>query len=98
MQELMNNEASNTKTDGISYRLWELRNAVDRYLLERGVGHFCHVTVNLRAGWFELKGTIDSQWTRAILFSLVPEDRDGERFIIDRLKMAVAPNAPAVLS
>ena len=81
----------------VSLRLWELRNAVDKYLLQREIGHFCHVTVNLKDRWFELKGTIDCQWTRAVLFSLVPPDK-GKRFIIDKLKIVDAPATGGVLS
>jgi hypothetical protein len=66
-------------------------------LIERGVGHFCHVTVNRKGQWFELQGAIDSQWTRAVLFSLVPKN-NGRRFIIDKLRFVTAPTTGEVFS
>ena len=97
MEQITEDGTGKLKSRYGSYRLWELRNAVDRYLIERGIGHFCHVTINHKDKWFELKGSIDSQWTRAVLFSLVPAS-NGRRFIIDKLKFVAAPETKAVLS
>ena len=96
MEQQLEKGSVNTNRSSISYRLWEVRSAVNRYLIERNVGHYCQVTVNLREKWFELEGLVDSQWTRAVLFSLVPPD-NGKRYIIDKLKIVNDPLAKAVL-
>ena len=70
--------------------VWQLREAIDRYLIERGVGHYCKVTVRQQGPWFELEGTVDSQWSRAVLFSMVPSE-GGKRHIVDRLQIADEP-------
>jgi hypothetical protein len=70
--------------------VWKLREAIDRYLIERGVGHYCKVTVHQDGRWFDLEGTVDSQWSRAVLFSMVPS-REGRRHIVDRLQVVEEP-------
>jgi hypothetical protein len=97
MEQQLTGRAGLAKRPGVSYGLWELRNAVDRYLIERDIGHYCQVTVSHEGGWFELEGSIDSQWTRAVLFSLVPT-QSGKRFIIDKLRIVTDPLVEATLS
>ena len=70
--------------------VWQLREKIDRYLIERGVGHYCNVTVRQEGRWFELEGTVDSQWSRAVLFSMVPS-AEGKRHIVDRLQIVDEP-------
>ena len=74
----------------ISLDVWRIRQQADRYLVERGVGHYCNVVVNKCGRWFVLEGRIDSQWSRGILFSMVPTI-DGRRFVIDRLQIVEEP-------
>lgn len=93
----MQNRVSINENKYISYRLWELRNAVDRFLIERGVGHYCHVTVNRSGEWFELDGQIDSQWSRGVIFNMVPPI-NGKRYVVDKLKIVAPPFAKDVLS
>jgi GH15 family glucan-1,4-alpha-glucosidase len=66
-----------------------LRESIEEYLLRRGVAEYCSVEVQRSGDWFELNGRVDSHWTRAVLFSMVPP-RDGRRFIVDRLRVGGA--------
>ncbi len=71
-------------TDGRT--LARIRRAIDEYLRERGVADFCRVTVTPKADGFEIAGTVDSQWARAVVFSLMrPLDDKGR--ILDRLEV-----------
>ena len=90
MEQLLAEGIGGQETPKISYKLWELRNAVNWYLIERNVGHYCQVTISLKENWFEFEGLIDSQWTRAVLFSLVPPE-NGKRHIVDKLKIVSDP-------
>ena len=97
MEQQLVHKSERRENAPVSFRLWELRNAVDRYLIEREVGHFCHVTVSLKGKWFEFEGIVDCQWTRAVLFSLVPPEK-GKRHIVDKLEIVDAPLTKVVLS
>ena len=97
MEEQLANGFKNRDRPTFSYKLWELRHAIDRCLIERNVGHYCQVTVDLKERWFELEGFIDSEWTRAVLFSLVPAT-NGKRYIIDKLKIVDDPVSRAWMS
>ena len=44
------------------------------------------VDVSKDGHWWVLEGTVNSQATRAAIFSLIP-GRDGRRFIIDRIQV-----------
>jgi hypothetical protein len=63
-----------------------IRRAVNRYLEDRGVKEYCEVMVNQQGFVFEVKGTVDSQWTRAVVFSMIPTC-NGKRHIVDRLQV-----------
>lgn len=62
----------------------ELTRSMNQYLTERGVDWACRVEVTKRGKWYELAGQVDSQWTRAVLFSKLPA-RGGRRYIVDKL-------------
>jgi hypothetical protein len=85
-------EQSLGKTEGqdgdpsIEHGLWKFKTAVNRSLSERGVERFCDVSLSQKGNWFELRGTVDSHYTRSLLFSLVPK-QNGRRYIIDKLKV-----------
>ena len=72
------------KATTIPLDLLAVRRAVNDYLDQRGLEPFYDVAVKKDGIWFEFSGRIDSQWTRAILFSLVPKQA-GCRFVIDNL-------------
>ena len=84
MEQVQETQSSQDGDPSNRYEIWELRSAIHSFLSERGVGRRCHVTVNRKGCWYELKGNVDSQWTRCIIFSLVPKV-DGHRCIIDKL-------------
>ena len=86
MEQLAEKTGTSDSDASLQYELWDLRRAIDNFLSERGVGRFCNVTANKNGHWYELKGTVDSQWTRCVLFSLVPKTRD-RRYIIDKLQV-----------
>jgi hypothetical protein len=90
MEQLIEIAKMHQEVRKASTEVWRIRQQADRFLMERGVGHYCNVTVNKRGHWFELEGTIDSQWSRAVLFSLVPSD-GGKRYIVDRLQIVDEP-------
>ncbi len=90
MEQLMDVQGrQQTPRDGAS-EVWRLRKRMDQYLMERGVGHFCNVTVRKSGQWFELAGCVDGQWSRAILFSMVPK-QGGKQYIVDRLQIVDGP-------
>ena len=74
--------------------VYELKQKIVDYLADRGVGHLCQVQVNKRGRFFELKGRVDSFWTRSVLFALVPKYR-GQRYIIDKLRVVSLNNGSA---
>ena len=84
-------ETTNTtlgEADDPSFKIsaQELKKRITTYLIDRGVGHFCEVSVNQQGRFYELSGCVDSFWTRSVLFSLVPKQR-GRRYIIDKLQV-----------
>ncbi len=97
MEQQTQDRESTSENKYIFYRLWELRNAVDRFLIELGVGHYCHVTVNRKGEWFELNGQIDSRRSRGVIFSMVPPI-NGKRYVVDKMRIVNPPATRGVLS
>ena len=89
-------DTTKNDSDGPNYpfAVFDLKKSITAYLKERGVNHFCKVTVTLKGRWFELSGKVDSYWTRSVLFSLVPK-KNGRRFIIDKLQVVTFPEGSA---
>ena len=74
---------------GVHVFLDDLQDAVDELISEPGSfdeSNAYNVDVSMDGKWCVLEGTVDSQMTRAAIFSLIP-DRDGRRFIVDRLQV-----------
>lgn len=90
MEQLMDVQGRQQANPEVATEVWRLRQRVDQYLMERGVGHYCSVTVRKSGSWFELEGSVDGQWSRAVLFSMVPK-QGGKQFIVDRLQIVDEP-------
>jgi hypothetical protein len=86
MEKLMEKTTAQEMNPGNGMAIARIRRAVNRYLEDRGVGDYCKVTVNQQGFIFEIEGTVDSQWTRAVVFSLIPLC-NGKRYIVDRLQV-----------
>jgi hypothetical protein len=67
--------------------LQRLRNTVDLFLRAQGLEHHCNVQLSRSGKWYVLSGVVDSPWTKAALFSLVPVTRTG-RHVINKLQVA----------
>ena len=74
----------------LSIAVWELRQAVERCLLQRDVGRFCNVIVTENGRQLELSGTVDSPRTHAEILSLLP---DEERCVLDHIQVISRPEA-----
>ena len=71
-----------------SKAVWELREAIQRCLIEKGVGNFCNVIVRQNGKMLELSGTVDSDWTHAEILAMLP---DEERCISDNIQVVSPP-------
>jgi hypothetical protein len=67
-----------------SRAVWELREAVHRRLIDKGVGRLCNVIVHQKGTFLELSGTVDSEWTHAEILAMLP---DEERCIADNIQV-----------
>ena len=74
----------------LSIAVWELRQEIERCLLQKDVGRFCSVVVMENGRHLELSGTVDSEWTHAEILSLLPDD---ERCVSDRIEVISRPEA-----
>ena len=72
----------------LSIAVWELRQAIERCLLQKDVGRFCNVFVKENGRHLELSGTVDSTWTHAKILSLLPDD---ERCVSDHIQVVPRP-------
>ncbi|MBN2340403.1 MAG: hypothetical protein JXX29_16935 [Deltaproteobacteria bacterium] len=62
-----------------------LQSAVNEFIQQSASEH-CAVDVTMNGEWCVFEGTVDSHWTRAMLFSLAPKT-GGQRYIIDKLQV-----------
>ena len=74
----------------LSIAVWDLRQAVERCLLQKDVGRFCNVIVKENGRHLELSGTVDSEWTHAEILSLLPDD---ERCVADNIQVISRPES-----
>lgn len=71
-----------------SIAVWELRQAIQRCLIQKDVGRYCNVVVTEDGSQLTLSGTVDSVWTHAEILAMLP---DEERCVVDRLEVIESP-------
>lgn len=72
----------------LSIAVWELRQAIQRCLIQKDVGRYCNVIVAEDGPQLTLSGTVDSEWTHAEILAMLP---DEERCVVDRLQVIESP-------
>lgn len=82
---------------GLSWEEEKLRRSVSDYIAQKGVERYCDVAVKKNGQWFEFSGQVDSHWTRAVLFSLVPA-KGGRRYVVDKLRVHGAFSSREIVS
>ena len=88
MEHIQNEHRSPSHQDMFSVTIWQLREAIARHLLNKGIGRTCNVVVGRKGKVLELLGNVDSEWTHFEILAMVP---DEERCVVDKIQVLPYP-------
>jgi hypothetical protein len=88
MEHIQNRREAPAPSYPFSFAVWQLRESIERCLMNRGVGRTCNVMVHQKGHVLELTGNVDSEWTHCEILAMVP---DEERCVVDNIKVVPLP-------